>query len=66
MDVGDKMLTASPFFILDEFMKKQSTDFEIGKRHLANIMSMDADTMSQEDIDVSNSPNRQTCAFAKN
>lgn len=39
-------------FVLDEFMKKQTTDFEIGKRHLANIMSMDADTMSQEDIDV--------------
>ncbi|XP_065335787.1 small ribosomal subunit protein uS9m [Cloeon dipterum] len=35
----------------DEFMKKQNTEFQIGRRHLANIMSMDADTMSQEDID---------------
>jgi small subunit ribosomal protein S9 len=47
-------------------MKKQSTDFEIGKRHLANIMSMDADTMSQEDIDVSNSLWIHLCVLLKN
>ncbi|XP_059485476.1 small ribosomal subunit protein uS9m [Neocloeon triangulifer] len=35
----------------DEFMKKQIVEYQIGRRHLANIMSMDADTMTQEDID---------------
>ena len=33
-------------------MKEEVADYEIGKRHLANIMSLDADCMTQEDIDV--------------
>lgn len=35
----------------DEFMKKQTSDFEIGKRHLANMMGEDPETFTQEDID---------------
>ncbi|XP_062126350.1 small ribosomal subunit protein uS9m isoform X2 [Drosophila sulfurigaster albostrigata] len=35
----------------DEFMKTQQLDFQIGKRHLANMMGADAETFTQEDID---------------
>ncbi|KAF4527277.1 hypothetical protein B566_EDAN006998 [Ephemera danica] len=35
----------------EEFMKKERADFQIGKRHLANMMGVDADTMTQEYID---------------
>ncbi|XP_034117669.1 28S ribosomal protein S9, mitochondrial [Drosophila albomicans] len=35
----------------DEFMKTQHLDFQIGKRHLANMMGADAETFTQEDID---------------
>jgi len=37
----------------DEFMKTQHLEFQIGKRHLANMMGADAETFTQEDIDVS-------------
>ncbi len=40
-------------FFADKFMDEEIAEFEIGKRHLANIMSLDADAMTQEDIDVS-------------
>uniref|UniRef100_A0A0N4ZVK8 28S ribosomal protein S9, mitochondrial n=1 Tax=Parastrongyloides trichosuri TaxID=131310 RepID=A0A0N4ZVK8_PARTI len=34
-------------------MAKERSDFDIGKRHLANIMGLDYQTMTQEDIDRS-------------
>lgn len=37
----------------DIFMKSQQQEFEIGKRHLANMMGENPDTFTnQEDIDV--------------
>jgi len=36
-----------------EFMKQQQSEFEIGKRHLANMMGEDPEHFSQEDIDRS-------------
>ncbi|EDV48190.2 28S ribosomal protein S9, mitochondrial [Drosophila erecta] len=35
----------------DEFMKTQHLEFQIGKRHLANMMGADVETFTQEDID---------------
>ncbi|KAI8792059.1 28S ribosomal protein S9, mitochondrial [Biomphalaria glabrata] len=35
----------------DELMKTEVADYEIGKRHLANIMGADPDTFTQEDVD---------------
>jgi hypothetical protein len=40
-------------FILDEFMKEQLLQYNIGTRHLANMMGEDPDTFTQEDVDVS-------------
>lgn len=37
----------------DEFMKRQKHEYQIGKRHLANMMGEDPETFTQEDIDVS-------------
>ena len=34
-------------------MRKQVHEFEIGKRHLANMMGEDPEHFSQEDVDVS-------------
>jgi len=34
-------------------MSDEIADYEIGKRHVANIMGLDPETISQEDIDVS-------------
>lgn len=36
----------------NEFMKQQTEEFQIGRRHLANMMGEDPETFSQEDIDV--------------
>ncbi|CAH1799141.1 unnamed protein product [Owenia fusiformis] len=36
----------------DEFMKSQVAEFEIGKRHLANIMGADPDHFTQDEIDT--------------
>ena len=33
-------------------MQSEMDDYEIGKRHLANIMGADPDNFSQEEIDV--------------
>ena len=33
-------------------MADATADYELGKRHLANIMGEDPDTFDQEDIDV--------------
>jgi len=38
---------------LDKFMEEETTEYEIGKRHIANIMGLDPETISQEDINVS-------------
>lgn len=35
----------------DDFMAKESAEYEIGKRHLANMMGVDADNFTQVDID---------------
>lgn len=40
------------FAYLDQFMKKEILEYEIGKRHLANMMGEDSETFTQEDIDV--------------
>jgi len=37
----------------DKFMSEEIAEYEIGKRHVANIMGLDPETISQEDIDVS-------------
>lgn len=35
----------------DEFMKTQNLEFQIGKRHLANMMGEDPENFTQEDVD---------------
>lgn len=35
----------------DEFMKKQHLEYNIGKRHLANMMGEDPETFTQKDVD---------------
>lgn len=35
-----------------EFIEKQVGEFDIGKRHLANMMGEDPENFTQEDIDV--------------
>ena len=35
----------------DVFIAKERSEFELGKKHLANIMGMNYDAMTQEDID---------------
>lgn len=37
----------------DAFMKAQSIEYQIGKRHLANMMGEDPDTFTQQDVNVS-------------
>ena len=37
----------------DSFMAKERADFEIGKQHLANMMGLDPENISQEQIDSS-------------
>lgn len=36
-----------------EFMAEKKVEFELGKRHLANIMGWDAESLTQTDINVS-------------
>lgn len=36
----------------NEFMEKKNVEFQIGKRHLANMMGENPDTFTQEDINV--------------
>lgn len=40
-------------FVTDKFMADQVAEYEIGRRHLANMMGEDPETFTQEDIDVS-------------
>ena len=35
----------------DAFISKERSEFELGKKHLANMMGMDYDVMTQEDVD---------------
>lgn len=35
----------------DEFIAQQRSEFELGKKHLATMMGMDANSMTQNDID---------------
>ena len=35
----------------DAFIAKERSEFELGKKHLANMMGMDYETMTQEDVD---------------
>lgn len=37
----------------NEFMAEKNIEFQIGKRHLANMMGEDPETFTQEDINVS-------------
>ena len=39
-------------YFSDEFMKEQLHQYNVGKRHLANMMGEDPETFTQEDIDV--------------
>lgn len=48
-----------------EFIQKQVEEFDIGKRHLANMMGEDPETFSQEDIDVGHAHTRTRCPLLK-
>lgn len=37
----------------EDFIRKQIEEFNLGKRHLANMMGEDPETFTEEDIDVS-------------
>lgn len=37
----------------DKFMEQQTHEYNVGKRHLANMMGADPETFTQQDIDVS-------------
>lgn len=36
----------------EDFMKQQKIEFDIGKRHLANMMGEDPENFTQDDINV--------------
>lgn len=38
--------------VSDTFMEQQTHEYNVGKRHLANMMGVDAETFTQKDIDV--------------
>ena len=40
-------------YVSDKMIKAEIDEFNLGKRHLANIMGQDPDLFEQEDIDVS-------------
>ncbi|NP_001038861.1 small ribosomal subunit protein uS9m [Danio rerio] len=47
------LAAAGPQKFTQEFIDKQVEEFEIGKRHLANMMGEDPETFTQEDVDRS-------------
>uniref|UniRef100_A0A9J8CZP8 Small ribosomal subunit protein uS9m n=2 Tax=Cyprinus carpio TaxID=7962 RepID=A0A9J8CZP8_CYPCA len=47
------LAAAGPQKFTQEFIDKQVEEFEVGKRHLANMMGEDPETFTQEDIDRS-------------
>lgn len=38
----------------DKFMKEEEEEFAFGRRHLANMMGKDPETLTQNDIEVWN------------
>ncbi|XP_028656489.1 28S ribosomal protein S9, mitochondrial [Erpetoichthys calabaricus] len=48
---GKNLAAVGPEKYTEEFIKKQIEQFNLGKRHLANMMGEDPETMTQEDID---------------
>lgn len=54
---GRKPMSAAMKFYLekkrshDAFIAKERSEFELGKKHLANMMGMDYEVMTQEDVD---------------
>lgn len=46
------MAAAGPEKFSPEFIQKQVEEFNIGKRHLANMMGEDPENFTQEDVDV--------------
>ncbi|MEQ2197021.1 hypothetical protein XENOCAPTIV_021076, partial [Xenoophorus captivus] len=46
------LAAAGPEKFTPEFIQKQIEEFEIGKRHLANMMGEDPENFNQEDIDI--------------
>merc|ERR1712007_245186 len=54
---SDKKLSRSMQYYMekrrqhDEFIARERSEFELGKKHLANMMGMEASAMTQEDID---------------
>lgn len=46
------LAAAGPEKFSAEFIQKQIEEYNIGKRHLANMMGEDPETFTQEDIDV--------------
>ncbi len=53
------LAAAGPEKFTMEYIQKQVEEFDIGKRHLANMMGEDPENFTQEDIDVSESANMQ-------
>ncbi|CAJ1087773.1 putative SLAIN motif-containing protein 1-like [Xyrichtys novacula] len=47
------LAAAGPERFTKEFVEKQVEEFNVGKRHLANIMGEDPETFTQEDVDRS-------------
>lgn len=47
------LAAAGPEKFTVEFIQKQVEEFNIGKRHLANMMGEDPENFTQEDVDVS-------------
>lgn len=47
------LAAAGPEKFTLEYIQKQVEEYEIGKRHLANMMGEDPENFTQEDIDVS-------------
>ena len=39
--------------VADKFMSNEVAEYEIGRRHLANMMGEDPEAFTQEDVDVS-------------
>ena len=51
-----KMSTAMKFYLEkkrehDSFIAQERSEFEMGKKHLANMMGMEVEAMTQDDID---------------
>lgn len=47
------LAAAGPEKLGPEFIQQQVDEFDIGRRHLANMMGEDPESFCQEDVDVS-------------